>query len=73
VADEALLVDETVEIPVQLNGKLIRHAVITVSADADAAAIEAAARADERVVAALADRETRRIIVVPGRLVNFVV
>ena len=51
VADEALLVDDTVEMPVQVNGKL--RAVITVPADADAAALEAAARADERVVAAL--------------------
>ena len=42
-------------------------------ADADAAALEAAARADERVVAALDGRETRRVVAVPGRLVNFVV
>jgi leucyl-tRNA synthetase len=58
---------------VQINGKLVRHAVITIPADADEAAVEAAARADERVAAALDGRETRRVIVVPGRLVNFVV
>jgi leucyl-tRNA synthetase len=69
--DEALLVDDTVEVPVQVNGKL--RGVITVPADADAAAMEAAARADARVVAALDGRETRRVVAVPGRLVNFVV
>jgi leucyl-tRNA synthetase len=60
-------------VPVQVNGKLVRHAAVTVPADADAAAVEAAARADERVAAALEGRETRRVIVVPGRLINFVV
>jgi leucyl-tRNA synthetase len=72
-ADESLLVDDTVQMPVQVNGKLVRNAVITVSADADNEAIEAAARADERVAAVLEGRETQRVIVVPGRLVNFVV
>jgi leucyl-tRNA synthetase len=69
--DESLLVDETVEIPVQVNGKL--RGVIKVSADADAAAMEEAARADARVAAALEGHETRRVIAVPGRLINFVV
>jgi leucyl-tRNA synthetase len=73
IADEALLVDDTVEVPVQVNGKLVRNAVITVPADADAEAMEAAARADARVAAALEGRETRRVIAVPGRLINFVV
>jgi leucyl-tRNA synthetase len=72
-ADESLLVDDTVQMPVQVNGKLVRNAVITVSADADNEAIEAAARGDERVAAVLEGRETQRVIVVPGRLVNFVV
>jgi leucyl-tRNA synthetase len=71
VADEALLVDETIEVPVQVNGKL--RSKIVVPADADVAALEAAARADERVLAALDGRETRRVVSVPGRLVNFVV
>jgi leucyl-tRNA synthetase len=71
VADPALLVDDTVEIPVQVNGKL--RTVITLAADADATAMEEAARADERVVAALEGRETKRVVAVPGRLLNFVV
>lgn len=70
-ADPALLSDDTVEIPVQVNGKV--RSVIVVPADADAAALEAAARSDAKVVAALDGRETRRVITVPGRLVNFVV
>jgi leucyl-tRNA synthetase len=71
VLDESLLVDDTVEVPVQVNGKL--RGVITVPADADAEALEAAARADDRVAAALEGRETRRVVTVSGRLVNFVV
>jgi leucyl-tRNA synthetase len=71
VADPALLVDETVEIPVQLNGKVRTR--VHVPADADAAAVEAAARADERVAALLEGATVRRVVAVPGRLVNFVV
>ena len=71
VVDEAMLIEDTVEIPVQVNGKV--RSVIHVPADADAAAMEAAARADEKTVAALAGRDARRVIAVSGRLINFVV
>jgi leucyl-tRNA synthetase len=71
VADEALLVDAMVEVPVQVNGKV--RAVINVAADSDREALEQAARQDARVVAALDSREVRRVVAVPGRLVNFVV
>ena len=71
VVDESMLVEDTVEVPVQVNGKL--RAVLSIPAGSDAAAMEAAARGDSRVVAALDGRETRRVIAVPGRLVNFVV
>jgi leucyl-tRNA synthetase len=70
-ADEALLVDETIEVPVQVNGKV--RSVLRLPADADAAAMEAAARSDEKIVAVLGGRETRRVITVAGRLVNLVV
>jgi leucyl-tRNA synthetase len=70
-ADEALLVDETIEVPVQVNGKV--RSKIVVPADADAAALEAAARADARIAELLGDRETKRVVAVPGRLVNLVV
>jgi leucyl-tRNA synthetase len=70
-ADPALLVDEMVEIPVQVNGKV--RARVVVPAGADAAAVEAAARGDERVAALLAGGTVRKVIAVPDRLVNFVV
>ena len=70
-ADPALLVEDTVEIPVQVNGKV--RSVITVAAGADAATMEAAARADTKVTTALGDRSAKRVVAVPGRLVNFVV
>ena len=45
---------------------------MTVPADADAAALEAAARADEKIAGQLAGKTVRRVVAVPGRLVNFV-
>jgi leucyl-tRNA synthetase len=71
VADPALLVDETVEIPVQVNGKVRTR--VQVPADADEPVVEAVARADERVAALLDGAIVRRVVVVPGRLINFVV
>ena len=69
--DPALLVDDTVEIPVQVNGKL--RSVVFVAADSDKDALEAAARADEKIATLLASATVRRVIAVPGRLINFVV
>jgi leucyl-tRNA synthetase len=71
VADRRWLVDETVQVAVQVNGKV--RAQVAVPADADAAGLEAAARADERVAAYLDGATVRRVVAVPGRLVNFVV
>ncbi len=71
VADERYLVDDTVELPVQVNGKV--RGKITVAADADKAALEAAALADEKVQAFLDGAAPKKVIVVPGRLVNLVV
>jgi leucyl-tRNA synthetase len=71
VADERYLVDDTVEIPVQVNGK-VRGRVV-VAADADPATCEAAALADDKVVVALAGAAPKKIIVVPGRMINIVV
>jgi leucyl-tRNA synthetase len=71
VADPQWLVEDTVEVAVQVNGKV--RAQVAVPADADAAGLEAAARADEKVAAQLAGATVRRVIAVPGRLVNFVV
>ena len=71
VADERWLVAETVEYPIQVNGKV--RSRVTVPADADRDAVLAAALAEEKIVAALDGREPRKVIVVPGRLVNVVV
>ncbi len=70
-ADPAWLVDDTVEIPVQVNGKV--RGRVTVAADADRDALEAAARGDDKVAALLAAATIRKVVVVPGKLVNFVV
>jgi len=69
--DSRYLVDDTVEYPVQVNGKV--RSRISVSADASAEALEAAALADEKVSAFLAGATPKKVIVVPGRLVNLVV
>lgn len=69
-ADPALLVDDTVEYPVQINGKV--RSRVTVSAEADAAAVEAATLADPRVIEVLDGASIRKVIVVPGRMVNIV-
>ncbi|MEP6597951.1 MAG: leucine--tRNA ligase [Actinomycetota bacterium] len=71
VADPALLADDTVEVPVQVNGKV--RSVLALAAGSNPAVLEAAARADPKVVAALDGREPKRVVNVPGRLVNFVV
>ena len=69
--DPALLVEDTLEIPVQVNGKL--RDVIRVPAAADNATIEAAALASEKVKPYLAGKTIRKIIVVPKKLVNIAV
>jgi leucyl-tRNA synthetase len=69
--DPALLVADTLEIPVQVNGKL--RDVITVPAHADNAALEAAARASAKVKPFIDGKTIRKVIVVPKRLVNLIV
>ena len=70
-ADPALLEDDTVEVPVQVNGKV--RARITVPAGADEAAHLAVAMSDAKVIAALGGKDPIKTIVVPGRTVNLVV
>ena len=69
--DEALVAEDTVELPVQVNGKL-RDRVL-VPAGLSAAEIEAIVLAREKVRAVLGDRAPERVVQVPGRLVNIVV
>jgi leucyl-tRNA synthetase len=69
-ADPAMLVAETVEYPVQINGKV--RSRVTVATDATAEDVQALALADDKVVAALAGAAPKKVIVVPGRMVNIV-
>ena len=69
--DEAKTVDDTVEMPVQINGKV--RSVIMVPKDADKDAVIAIAKADEKVNAAIAGLNVIKEIVVPGKIVNIVV
>jgi leucyl-tRNA synthetase len=69
--DEALTREDQIEVPVQINGKL--RGLIRVPVDASREMLEAAARADEKVQAALAGKTVVKVVVVPGKLINFVV
>ena len=69
--DAAALAQESYEIVVQVNGKL--RGRISVAVDADEAAVRAAALADAQVRRFVADKPVRRVIVVPGKLVNVVI
>ena len=70
-ADPNLLIEEMIELPVQVNGKL--RAKILVSADAGEATVVELALAEPNVLAHVDGRELRKSILVPGRMVNFVV
>jgi leucyl-tRNA synthetase len=70
-SDPELAKEDELEIPVQINGKLV--SVVRVAADADAGAMEAAALADEKVQARIAVKTIVKKIVVPRKLVNLVV
>ncbi|WP_025353520.1 leucine--tRNA ligase [Nocardia nova] len=70
IADPALLVEDSVEYPIQVNGKV--RSRVSVAADADAKAVETAALADEKLLEFLAGKAPRKVIVVPGKLVNVV-
>ena len=71
VPESQALVQETHAIVVQVNGKLRAH--ISVPASADEAAVRAAALAHDNVRKFVADRPVRRVVVVPGKLVNVVI
>jgi len=71
VPEKEALTQETHAIVVQVNGRLRGHISVPVSADEDA--VRAAALADDNVRRFVADRPVRRVIIVPGKLVNVVV
>ncbi len=68
--DEAWLVQDEIEIPVQINGKLRER--LTVKKEASTAEVEAAALASAKVQEHLGGKTPRKVIVVPGKLVNIV-
>jgi leucyl-tRNA synthetase len=70
VADASLLVVDEVQVVVQVNGKV--RGRVTVPAGADQATVEAAAREDDQVAGHLGG-EVVKVVIVPDKLVNFVV
>jgi len=70
-SDPALAREDEIEIPVQINGKLV--SLVRVPAGSDAKTIEAAALSEEKVKARTAGKAVAKVIVVPGRAVNLVV
>ena len=70
-ADEAMLVSDTITLPIQVNGK--RRAEITVPVDMAKEDVEKAALADAAIIRTLDGAAPKKIIVVPGRIVNVVV
>ncbi len=71
VANEELAKEDALEIPVQVNGKLVT--VVTVPVGSDEATVKAAALADAKVQARIEAKTVVKVIVVPGKLVNLVV
>ena len=69
--DEAATQDNVLEIPVQIRGKV--RTKLQVPADTDQATLEEMARNDAKVIELLAGKEVIKVVVVPKRLVNFVV
>ncbi|BBW95188.1 leucine--tRNA ligase [Geobacillus icigianus] len=68
--DEAKLVEDVVEIVIQINGKV--RAKLNVPADLSKEALEERALADEKIKEQLAGKTVRKVIAVPGKLVNIV-
>ncbi len=71
VADEALAREDEIEVPVQVNGKLVN--VVKLPAGSDEATVKTAALADTKVAGRVEGKTVVKVIVVPGKLVNLVV
>jgi leucyl-tRNA synthetase len=69
-ADPALLVEDTIEIPVQVNGKL--RSKVTVDAGESDDAIKQLALNDPKIVAIIGNAQPKKVIVVPKKLINIV-
>ena len=71
VADEAMLVEDSVTLPIQINGK--RRSEITVPKDMDKVEVEKLALTDKAVLKSLSGGAPKKLIVVPGRIINVVI
>ena len=71
VADEAMLVEDTITMPIQINGK--RRSELSVPKDMSKEEVEKRALADEAVIKALDGATPKKLIVVPGRIINVVI
>jgi len=69
--DESLIKEDVIEVPIQINGKV--RGRILVPADCDQSALESAAKSDAKIAPQLEGKTIVKAIVVPGRMVNFVV
>ena len=69
--DPAMLIDDTITLPIQINGK--RRSEIKVAKDLPKSEVEKLALADEAVIRALAGNAPKKLIVVPGRIINVVI
>ncbi len=70
-ADKAYLTDDTVTLPIQVNGK--KRGELTIAKDATKAQIEQAALSEEPIARMLDGNAPKKVIVVPGRIVNVVI
>ena len=69
--DPAMLVDDTITMPIQINGK--RRSEIKIAKDLPKSEVEKLALADEAVIRALDGKAPKKLIVVPGRIINVVI
>ena len=69
--DDQLAAENILQVPVQINGKL--RSVVSVPADSDQEHLHATALTDPKIEAALAGKTIVKVVLLPGKLVNFVV
>ena len=70
--DPAMLVDDEIEVPISVMGKVRARITVATATAKDAKALEAAALADAKVQELIAGKEVKKVIVVPGKMVNLV-
>jgi leucyl-tRNA synthetase len=71
VAIESMMIEDTITLPIQINGK--RRSEIAVPKDMSKEEVEKLALADEAVIKALEGGHPKKLIVVPGRIINVVI